>query len=237
MNAHDAKLVEGLLEAYRLGFFPMADPRTGRVEFFSPDPRAIIPIDAPPGTPGGLVVPRSLRARVRSGRFRIVSDSAFEQVIDACAQPRDGPEQDGSSWIDERIRHAYTALHRAGFAHSVEAWLPGEPGQPDRLVGGLYGVHLGGAFFGESMFSRPAQGGTDASKVCLVHLVHHLRARGFRLLDTQFRNDHIARFGLVEIPRDEYLRQLADALAHPADWTTPAGSTTPHAPYAPAPPS
>lgn len=159
-------------------------------------------------------VPRSLAQRVRSGRFKITTDTAFEAVIDACSKPRPTPV--GESWIDDRIKYAYTQLHRAGYAHSVEAWVH-TPERP-RLVGGLYGVAIGGLFAGESMFSRPAIGGTDASKVCLVHLVGHLRARGFVLLDTQFVNPHLEQFNCVEISRSAYHDQLRRALESRCEW-------------------
>jgi leucyl/phenylalanyl-tRNA---protein transferase len=216
--SRENQIVEGLLEAYRQGAFPMADSQTGRINWYSPDPRAILPIDAPPGAPGGMRISRSLRARVRAGRFIITTDRAFERVIRACAQPRG----DGGEWINDQIIAAYTFLHRAGAAHSVEAWLPGADapaeGDPGILVGGLYGVHIASAFFGESMFSRPDAGGTDASKVCLVYLVNHLRARAFTLLDTQFSNPHMEQFGLHEIPRATYLKRLRSALKKPCTW-------------------
>jgi leucyl/phenylalanyl-tRNA--protein transferase len=215
-------VVEALLEIYRRGAFPMADPQTGEINLFSPDPRAILPIEADPGEPGGLRVSRSLRAALRRGRLVITSDRAFARVIRACAEPRPNQE-DGSAWIDERIIALYLALHEAGHAHSIEAWLPTDTpdacaGEPGTLVGGLYGVHINGAFFGESMFSRPSLGGTDASKVCLVHLARHLRAMGVSLLDTQFTNPHIDQFGPINLPREEYLRRLADATARPVRW-------------------
>ena len=193
---------EILLAAYRRGVFPMVDPRTGRVEWFSPDPRAIIPLHR-------FHVPKSLARRVRSGRFEITSDTDFEAVMRACATPGPGRE---STWIDERLVEAYVGLHLRGSAHSVEAWLG------DRLVGGLYGVHIGGAFCGESMFSRPEEGGTDASRVCLVHLVGWLREAGFTLLDTQFWTPHLERFGCLEISRRRYLELLGRALAVRASW-------------------
>jgi leucyl/phenylalanyl-tRNA--protein transferase len=200
-------LVRVLLEANRQGYFPMAG--AGReIEWFNPARRGVIPL-------AGFHVPRSLAQRVRSGRFRVTSDRAFEEVIRACAQPVEGGREE--TWIDERIAAAYTALHRAGHAHSVEAWRVGATGEAV-LVGGLYGVHIGGLFAGESMFSRPGHGGTDASKVCLVHLVAHLRQRGFTLLDTQFGNPHLARLGGVEVPRRQYLAQLADAVGRPVVW-------------------
>lgn len=198
-----------ILDLYARGLFPMAEPG-GEIYLYDPDPRAIIPLDN-----GGLRVPRSLRQRVRSGRFTITTDRAFGRVIRACAAPRD--DQPEGTWIDERIIAIYEDLHAAGHAHSVEAWLGGAA--PDaRLVGGLYGVHLGGLFAGESMFSRPDLGGTDASKVCLVHLWHHIRGRGFTLLDAQFINPHLVRLGAVEISRGEYLRRLGRASGKRTDW-------------------
>ncbi|MCC6659320.1 MAG: leucyl/phenylalanyl-tRNA--protein transferase [Phycisphaerales bacterium] len=207
-----AQAVGSILAAYRAGYFPMAESARGDgpIHWLSPDPRAIIPLD-------GFHVPRSLRKRVRSSRFGITTDHAFEAVIRACAEPR---PHERDTWIDERIVSAYTALHRAGHAHSIEAWCEGRP------VGGLYGVHIGGAFFAESKFSRPAEGGTDASKVCLVHLVQHLRRRGFMLLDVQMTNPHLEQFGVIEVPRTEYLAMLGAAVQRRAEWL-PFGSQPP----------
>lgn len=201
---------QALLGAYERGLFPMGEPG-GSVSWYDPDPRGVIPL-----TPGGLRVSRSLRQRVRSRAFEVTSDTAFERVIRECARPRPGREG-GETWIDERFVTLYTALHRRGRAHSVEAWRVDASGER-ALVGGLYGVHAGGLFAGESMFSRPGLGGTDASKVCLVHLVGRLRAQGFTLLDTQFRNDHLSRLGCVEIPRGAYHERLGEALAIEAAW-------------------
>ncbi len=210
MNQDEANVVSALLDAYRRGFFPMADPGQEDLQWFNPDPRGIIPLE--PGE--GLHIPRRLRDRVRSGRFELTTDAAFGAVMRGCAMPRGSDRQ---TWIDGRIIGAYTALHRAGHAHSIEAWLPG--GTAGRtLVGGLYGVHIGGAFFAESKFHVAGAGGTDASKVCLVHLIAHLRRRGFALLDTQFWNPHIDQFGCREIPRAEYLHRLERALAPPVLW-------------------
>lgn len=182
----------------------MVEPRTGRIEYFSPDPRAVIPLEL-------FHVPRSL-ARVREKRpFEIRTDTVFEEVIRACGEPRAGRRE---TWLDERLIAAYVDLHEHGFAHSVEAFREG------RLVGGLYGVHIGAAFFGESMFSRPELGGTDASKLCLVELVERMRAGGFALLDTQFSTPHLARFGCVEIPRDRYLALLEAAIRRRGDWSS-----------------
>lgn len=194
---------------YRKGWFPMADPRTGEIEWFQPRRRGVIPLE-----PEGFVIPRSLRQRVRSGRFEVRCDTAFREVITACSLPR--PQED-SSWIDARIIEAYCLLHESGHAHSIEAWLPSSGASP-RLVGGLYGVHIGGVFFGESMFSRPAEGGTDASKVCLVHLVHHMRRRGMTLLDTQLWNEHLSQFGCREVPHARFLAALAPALDLAREW-------------------
>ena len=178
---------ELVLNAYRAGFFPMSDS-LGIIRWYSPDPRAIFELnDFKPA--------RSLRKAVESGRFEIRLDTAFDAVIAACG------ERDEGTWISPTISRLYRALHRMGVAHSVEAWANGE------LVGGLYGIALGGAFFGESMFHRA----TDASKVALVALIERMRQRGFTLLDTQFIT-HLARLGAIEIPRDEYLERLAEAL-------------------------
>jgi leucyl/phenylalanyl-tRNA--protein transferase len=182
-----------LVAAYRQGVFPMAI-EDGAIAWFSPDPRGVIPIET-------FHVSSRLARVVRRGTFAIRIDHDFERVIRACADRGD----DDGTWISEEIVEAYVELARLGLAHSVEAWRDGE------LAGGLYGVHLGGAFFGESMFHRV----TDASKVALVALVDRLRARGFTLLDTQWITPHLAQFGAAEIPRREYLRRLADAVARP----------------------
>lgn len=210
--------VATLLAAYRAGAFPMADPRSGRVGWFSADPRALIPIAAAPGAPGGIRLSRSLRAAAygsRAPRLRFTSDRAFEQVIRACAAPR--PQDPDAAWISTELIAAYLALHHAGHAHSIEAWRT-QPDGADALVGGLYGVHLAGAFFGESMFCRPDLGGTDASKVALVRLADHLRALGVVILDTQFPNAHMEQFGLELAPADEYLARLRHALNMPITW-------------------
>lgn len=188
-HALDSEL---LLRAYRAGFFPMADARDGEISWYSPDPRAIIPLDR-------FIVPRSLRRLIHKRLFDIRIDTAFVDVIAACAEREE-------TWISAEILQAYTDLHRRGFAHSMEAWKEG------RLTGGLYGVAVGGAFFGESMFSRES----GASKVALVALVDRLRLQGFLLLDTQFVTPHLLQFGAAEIPREEYLRRLEEALAVPA---------------------
>jgi leucyl/phenylalanyl-tRNA---protein transferase len=191
-----------LLWAYGHGIFPMAEPDMGRIEWFSPDPRAIIPLDQ-------FHVPRNLARDVRKNKFEICVDSDFEQVMRGCATDRNPFNR---SWISDTIINAYCELHRLGFAHSVEAWLDSQ------LVGGLYGVHIGGAYFGESMFSRPDLGGSNSSKICLVHLVERLRQRGFILLDTQFSNEHMDQFGCVEISAVEYLKMLDQAIRLRVKW-------------------
>jgi leucyl/phenylalanyl-tRNA--protein transferase len=184
---------EILLRAYAAGIFPMAESADDP-ELFWVDPkrRGIIPLDA-------FHVPRRLRRVVRQNLFTIRCDTAFEQVMLGCAEASD---KRPNTWINDDILELYTGLFERGAAHSVECWHEGA------LVGGLYGVSLGAAFFGESMFSRVA----DASKVALCHLVARLRAGGYRLLDTQFVTEHLAQFGAVEIPRAEYRRRLSGAL-------------------------
>lgn len=182
-----------LVSAYVSGWFPMAVEK-GDIRWYSPDPRGIIPLES-------FHVPSRLARVVRRGTFRIAIDTAFERVIRACAESKRDREDPGS-WIDEEIIESYLALHELGIAHSVEAW------RGDQLAGGLYGVALGGAFFGESMFHHE----TDASKVALAALVERLRARGYRLLDTQWLTDHLLQFGAIEVPRRRYLRMLEESL-------------------------
>ena len=182
-----------LLRAYATGIFPMAMD-DGRIGWFSPDPRGILPLD-------GFHIPHGLKRTLRRCPFEIRIDTAFGDIVEGCAD-RD------ETWIDETIFQSYLELHRLGHAHSVEAWRGG------RLVGGLYGVALGGVFCGESMFSTE----TDASKVCLVHLVDSLRANGFVLLDTQWTTPHLQTFGAVDISRDAYLDRLEAALNIEAKW-------------------
>jgi leucyl/phenylalanyl-tRNA---protein transferase len=180
-----------LLAGYCQGYFPMAD-ENGEISWYDTNPRAIIPLDA-------FHAPRRLARRVRNGGFEIRIDHDFRAIMVACAEPR--PNQGG--WISSEMIDAYTDLHQAGFAHSVETWRDG------RLVGGLYGVAIRGLFAGESMFSRE----TDASKVALVHLVERLRRGGFTLLDSQYIvGEHMLQFGTIEIPRAEYKRRLQEAL-------------------------
>jgi leucyl/phenylalanyl-tRNA--protein transferase len=190
-----------LLLAYRSGLFPMPLGREGPMAWWSPDPRGIIPLD-------GLRVSRSLRRSLR--RYRVTVDAAFEAVIDGCADPR-RPH----GWITDEIREAYVELHRWGWAHSVEAW-----SEDGALVGGVYGVSIGGLFAGESMFSRAV----DASKVTLVRLVERLRAGGATLLDVQWVTPHLATLGAVEVDRSRYLELLADAVARShVEWPTMGG--------------
>ena len=181
-----------LLAAYGGGWFPMADDE-GQISWYSPDPRGIIPLD-------GFHAPARLMRVVRRGGFRIEINTAFETVMRACAEAERDGEQ--GTWISEEIVDSYCALHELGHAHSVEVW------RGDQLAGGLYGVALGGAFFGESMFHRE----TNASKVALVALVERLRARNFRLLDTQWITDHLLQFGAREVPRPVYLQMLDESL-------------------------
>jgi leucyl/phenylalanyl-tRNA--protein transferase len=178
-----------LVRAYREGVFPMA-LEDGDIGWFSPDPRGILPLDT-------FHVSGRLARVIRQGRFEVAVDRAFEDVMRACAErPGEG------TWISQDILDSYVALYRLGLAHSVEVRLDGA------LVGGLYGVHLGGVFFGESMFHRV----TDASKVALADLVDRLRRAGFLLLDIQWVTPHLAQFGAIEIPRKEYLRRLKAAV-------------------------
>jgi len=169
----------------------MAIDRQGSIGWFSPDPRAVIPLDE------RFHVPHGLKRTLRAGQFSICADTDFEAVIKACAVTH------GDTWICPEIVENYCALHQLGFAHSIEVRMDGE------LVGGLYGVAIGGAFFGESMFHYA----TDASKVALVALVERLRARGFMLLDTQWTTPHLEQFGTMQIPKSEYLKLLEKALA------------------------
>lgn len=185
---------ELLIKAYAAGVFPMAEARDDPTVFWvDPDERGILPFDA-------FHVPRSLRKTVRRQVFNVRFDTAFRDVMEQCAEPAPGRRE---TWINEPILDTYVALHDAQVTHSVECW------QDDRLVGGLYGVALGGVFFGESMFSRA----TDASKVALVHLVARLKVDGFALLDVQFITQHLRQFGAMAIPREAYHKRLDEALA------------------------
>jgi leucyl/phenylalanyl-tRNA---protein transferase len=193
-NIHPTLDSDFLVIAYSNGYFPMASSDVGRIEWYSPDPRAIIPLHR-------FKVSRSLRQTLRKKKFQITMDTEFENVMRCCASRVE-------TWISDEIIRAYVELFRRGYGHSIEVWYE------RRLVGGLYGVAINGAFFGESMFSRM----TDASKVALVHLVDHLNLRGFSLLDTQFITDHLRQFGTVEIPRSDYLNLLSIALTQPTSF-------------------
>lgn len=190
---------ELMLRAYRAGLFPMAETRRGeRLYWLDPEQRGVLPLER-------FHLPRRLKRTVLSGRFSVTADTDFQGVLRGCATPRPGRED---TWINAEIERLFGELHRLGWAHSLECREQG------RLVGGLYGVAMGGAFFGESMFSHAR----DASKVALVHLVARLRLGGFRLLDTQFVTVHLAQFGAEEIPRDDYKQLLANAAEAPARW-------------------
>jgi leucyl/phenylalanyl-tRNA--protein transferase len=199
-NASAEITPEVLLKAYACGIFPMAEnAEDPALYWIEPDKRGVMPLD-------GFHISSRLARTVRSGRFTVLCNRNFEAVMDGCAEPKPGRSR---TWINRRIRRLYGALYARGHCHSVETYLG------DTLVGGLYGVSLGGAFFGESMFHRA----TDASKVALVHLVARLRAGGFTLLDTQFVTEHLQTFGAVEVSRRQYHRMLEAALAHEADFT------------------
>lgn len=191
-----------LLRAYACGIFPMADAVDDPTLYWvEPQLRGVLPLDR-------FHLPRRLARTVRSDIFEIRIDSDFEAIIDGCASPRPGRR---TTWINQTIRRLYGELFRHGHVHTVEAWRQG------RLAGGLYGLKLGAAFFGESMFSVER----DASKVTLVHLVARLRQGGFALLDTQFLTEHLGQFGAVEIKRNDYLKLLDDALRREAEFSGP----------------
>ncbi|OFX02571.1 MAG: leucyl/phenylalanyl-tRNA--protein transferase [Alphaproteobacteria bacterium RIFCSPHIGHO2_12_FULL_66_14] len=197
-----------LLQAYRIGVFPMGERRDDpRLHWLDPRVRAVLPLD-------GFHLPHRLARTVRSGRFAVSADTAFAEIVRACAEPRPGHPE---SWINEPIVDLYSELHRRGHGHSVECRLG------DELVGGLYGVSVGAAFFGESMFSRER----DASKVALVHLVARLIQGGFRLLDCQFMTEHLRGFGAVEVPRESFRALLADAIDRPAVFQRELGGADP----------
>ena len=177
-----------LIAAYRGGMFPMAMDNRGEIGWFSPDPRGVIPLDE-------FHIPHGLKRVLKKDPFEIRIDTAFSEVMAGCADRK-------TTWISKEIMTSYEKLFELGYAHSVECW------QGDKLCGGLYGIAIGGAFFGESMFSRE----TDASKVALVALVDRLKERRFQLLDTQWTTEHLSRFGCREVPRYEYIRQLNLAL-------------------------
>lgn len=183
-----------VIAAYQQGIFPMADAETGKVDWYTADPRAILPLD-------NLRISRSLRQTIRKKTFHVTRDKDFEAVIRKCADRT-------STWISEEIIRTFCELHKLGYAHSVETW------NGPALVGGLYGMALGGAFFGESMFHSE----TDASKVALAGLVAHMKERGMMLLDIQFMTNHLESMGAIEITRDEYLNRLESALTMKVTW-------------------
>ncbi|NMM44325.1 leucyl/phenylalanyl-tRNA--protein transferase [Rhodospirillaceae bacterium KN72] len=190
-----------LLRAYAIGVFPMAEDRDDPDLFWiDPRMRGVIPLD-------GFHIPKRLRKTLRSNRYRVTFDRDFEGVMDGCAEATDRRPR---TWINDKILTLYTALFRMNHAHSVEVWDNG------RLIGGLYGVTLGGAYFGESMFSRER----DASKIALCHLVARLTFAGYRLLDTQFVTKHLQNFGAQEVPRSDYRARLSEALNHDVDFFT-----------------
>ncbi len=193
---------EDLLACYRRGVFPMADSRDDlRLFLVDPELRGLLPLDA-------FHIPKRLKRRIFQDPFRITFDTAFTRVIEACAEPH---EARPNTWINSSIINLYSTLHRQGHAHSAECW------DGDTLVGGLYGVAIGGAFFGESMFSRA----DDASKIALVHLVARLIDRGYVLLDAQFYNPHLDQFGLIEVTREEFRTKLKRALKVQASFHPP----------------
>ncbi|MGE0851782.1 MAG: leucyl/phenylalanyl-tRNA--protein transferase [Hyphomicrobiaceae bacterium] len=199
-----------LLKAYTCGIFPMAESADDPALYWiEPQQRGILPLD-------DLHVPKRLARTVRQGAFEVRIDSSFEAVIDGCAASRAGRR---TTWINRKIRGLYRDLFDAGYCHTVEAWVGGE------LVGGLYGVALNGAFFGESMFSTER----DASKVALVYLCARLIRGGFTLLDTQFVTEHLRQFGTIEIERTEFHARLEKALAHQADFHALAADAEPQA--------
>lgn len=192
---------ETVLDAYARGYFPMGD-EDGAIHWIVSDPRFVLPV-------GALHVPRSLARLERKQPFELRADTAFRRVMELCAQDRGG---ENLNWITPRMIDVYEALHRHGFAHSIEAWLGGV------LVGGLYGVSIGAAFFGESMFTRRELGGDNASKLCLLELDRRLVAGGFQLLDSQEANPHMSQFGGSTLPIEEYLERLDGALQVQARW-------------------
>lgn len=186
---------EIILRAYINGIFPMGDPDAeDELNWYSPEWRGIIPLDK-------FKIPKNLEKLYKRNKFRILIDKNFEEVIKECANVNNRREP-GTGWITPKIMELYIELHKMGFAHSVETYFEG------KLVGGLYGVTINGAYFGESMFTKI----TDASKVALVYTVERLKEKGFKLLDTQFINQHLLQFGAIEIPKDEYMKMLEDAL-------------------------
>lgn len=190
---------ETIIKAYSIGVFPMAEAHDSEdIYFYEPDMRGIIPV-CPPH------IPKKLLKLVRHTQWTVTLDRDFRGVIEGCAEIREGRHD---SWINPEIKRLYLSLHKMGFAHSVEVW------DAQQLIGGLYGIHLGAAFFGESMFSRAS----NASKLALAHLMARLYHAGFSLLDAQFSNAHLLQFGLVEIPKDQFRSLLNDALQTHRNW-------------------
>lgn len=213
-----SELIAAFLSAYRQGAFPMADmpdrasreepiPTANKIHWYRPDPRAILRLED-----DGLHVPTTIDRLARKRPFTLTADRAFERVIRGCAAP--GPTR-GGAWLDESLIRVYNMLHNAGHAHSIEAWKDGE------LVGGIYGVSIGTAFFAESMFSDIEGEGSGASSICLIALWNHLRSCGYTLLDVQLANEHTLRFGVVEIPLADYMQRLETAVHAPCAWRAP----------------
>lgn len=228
MKRPPGQFAERLRDAYASGAFPMADPVTSEIDFYCADPRATLPLD------DRFHEPRSVRRDRRRGRFDLLGDTAFAEVVRGCAAPRRDSTA-GDSWLSPRLIDWSIQLHEAGFAHSVEAWRRDAKGR-EKLVGGIYGVSVGRAFIAESMFhrarprlpdgSRDPFDGTGASSVCLVALVQHLRACGYELLDVQIPNPHTERFGVVTTPLESFLSQLRRAADEEDAWRPfPAGAT------------
>lgn len=232
--ATEPQIVAAILDAYRRGYFPMADGppawnplARAQIHWFSPDPRGVLPLREAEG----FHVSRSLEKTIRQRPFELRVDTAFERVMRGCATPRKptetSPDND-QTWIDETLINWFSMLHRAGHVHSLEAWRTDPDTGEEALVGGIYGLSLGAAFFGESMFcvprprradgSRHPLDGTDASKVCLVTLVRALDRAGYALFDTQMVTEHVGRLGGKNIPRARYLRRLEEALSVPDCW-------------------
>lgn len=258
----DEQIVAALLNAYRQGLFPMGDTETGEVRFYRPDVRGVVPLLEDPGVPRhgapqradqhraapAFHVPRTVEKLIRQGRFELRIDTAFDEVVRACAAPRAPSTEDHEgtcepgTWINDTIIDWYTLLHRHGHAHSVEAWAAAYNNQGQRetrLVGGVYGVAIGAAFFGESMFHIPQPrrpdgtrdpfDGTGAGQVCLVALVRRLRALGFTLFDAQMTTAATRRFGAYEVPLIEYLKQLGPAVNAGERWRATSAADEPRA--------
>lgn len=219
MNPADPIHIAKLIEVYASGAFPMAGD-AGEIDFYTADPRALVPLD------NTFHAPRTALRDIRRGRFTFRTDTAFAEVLTGCAEPRRGATEE-DIWLSGELKGWVTALHHAGFAHSLEAWATDASGE-QHLVGGIYGVSIGTAFLGESMFhrARPRQpdgsrdpaDGTGASAACLVRLQQHLVSCGYVIFDAQIPNPHTERFGLVSIPLDEYQRNLARAALEPDAW-------------------